>query len=452
MGHKFFVDWALWEKMTFVLACGIVLTIIGGLCKLAYSTWKIQNYAKVEASKAERSPEAVESQPAGRQVRGGKDDVPFGIRAIESGIEIDGVWISRGNTPIPSCDSSICNESRNPQTSATPSALSSQLELPQPVHGSSSRSSSTFDRAVSAERLPSDSRPSSPGPITTGARGRPDAQVRYSNPNLLRNSSTLNALEGFDSGASPALCDPSAYKSSSSCSRESDESDYMALSLPQLQEARPYEAVHLNPRAPPSRPVDPRTDLDLLQSHRLSHVAETGQLTPRIRKLGPNGEWASVAESSVPETRVSMPVDYFIPRRTTPSPPLSNVRSSYNETVPSAFGNPPPQGCYPSNEAKQAVPLLDTYQPRGPDAEDDEKPSPVIASPYNLRQSQVLRKVNSGFEILRPGTLVVPTTKLVDDRDIESGEKRRSRRLQKKRRPSSDYSTDYRTSNFVEHV
>jgi hypothetical protein len=28
-------------------------------------------------------------------------EVPFGIRALQQGIEVEGVWISRGNTPVP---------------------------------------------------------------------------------------------------------------------------------------------------------------------------------------------------------------------------------------------------------------------------------------------------------------------------------------------------------------
>ena len=36
------------------------------------------------------------------------DEVPFGIRALERGVEVEGVWVSRGNTPEPS----IHNESR----------------------------------------------------------------------------------------------------------------------------------------------------------------------------------------------------------------------------------------------------------------------------------------------------------------------------------------------------
>jgi hypothetical protein len=58
------------------------------------------------------------------------------------------------------------------------------------------------------------------------------------------------------------------------------------------------------------------------------------------------------------------------------------------------------------------------------------------------RNDQVLRKVNSGFEILRPGTFKEPTPQ-----EVELAE-RTSKKLQKKRRTSSDS----RKSAFVEQV
>lgn len=453
MGRKFFQDWALWEKMTFVLACGIVVTFIGGLCKLKYSHWKMRKYNKVAATEAAQKPEVLEAQQPPEEVQEEKDEIPFGIRAIESGIEVDGVWISRNNTPVPSSASSICNEPRNRQNGTSPSCDSIELELPQPVHGSSSRASS-FDRAVSAEQLP-DSRPSSPR-LSSSTRGRQamqTSQSRYSSPNLLRHSSTLNALEGLDSGASYATGEPSSGKQSSASSgkssHESDESDYNASSLPRLQQDRPYGAAYLSPRVASAPPIDPRVDLDLLQSHRLSHVAETGQLTPRIRKPGFSGEWASVAESGKPENAAAGPVDYFIPRRSTPSPPLSAALGPQFSPSQSTPVTPSSQDSYPNNAAKQAVPLPDTYQPRGPHTEEEDVELSQQASvPQVHRNSQVLRKVNSGFEILRPGTFSVTMPPADDDRDLESGEKRQSKRLQKKRRPSEGY----KASNFVEQV
>lgn len=145
----------------------------------------------------------LEAQPIQEEPKG--EDIPFGIRAIESGIEVDGVWISRSNTPVGSSRSSVTEAN----SKAARSYSSSQLELPKAVHGSSSRSSlsSSFDRAVSAERvLTNDSRSSSPGRDNAASlRGRPPiaSSSRYSSSNFQRNSSTLQALEGLDP-ASPS--------------------------------------------------------------------------------------------------------------------------------------------------------------------------------------------------------------------------------------------------------
>lgn len=91
-GNEFFNSWALWQKMTFVLACGIVVTIFLGLLKLWYDRSKIRKYSKVDKGKTAATPEMLESQPV-QQVHAEemKDDIPFGVRAIESGIEVDGV-------------------------------------------------------------------------------------------------------------------------------------------------------------------------------------------------------------------------------------------------------------------------------------------------------------------------------------------------------------------------
>jgi hypothetical protein len=136
----------------------------------------------------------LEAQPVQEvQAEEMKDDIPFGVRAIESGIEIDGVWISRSNTPVGSSRNSIISENRLPR-----SFNNSALELPQMSYASSRGSSaapSSFDRAVSAERLPSntDSRSNSP-PNQVYQQTRPGpSSPRYSQSG--RNSTTLGHLE-----------------------------------------------------------------------------------------------------------------------------------------------------------------------------------------------------------------------------------------------------------------
>lgn len=123
-----------------------------------------------------------------------KNDIPFGIRAIESGIEVDGVWISRSNTPVGSSRTSL-SDLKLPR-----SHNNSQIELPQPVVTSSRTSSkapSSFDMAVGAERVhTNDSRGNSPN------RARPPVSMNRYSHNM---SKTLQALEGGHSG--PSSCE-----------------------------------------------------------------------------------------------------------------------------------------------------------------------------------------------------------------------------------------------------
>ncbi|KAI4708447.1 hypothetical protein J4E89_007071 [Alternaria sp. Ai002NY15] len=435
-GNEFFQSWALWQKMTFVLACGIVLTIFLGLLKLWYDKNKVRKYSKVDKGKRAATPEMLEAQPVTQVTEETKDEIPFGIRAIQSGIEVDGVWISRTNTPVGSSRASIISE-------APPYASQSQLSLPRPVAQGSSRNSSrgpsSFDRAVSAEPVSTqDSRSSSP------ARPHNHEGPRCSNCNhhVSRNSA-LNALESpyatRNSGTTSPPLGQHGQSASNSSRRTSDESDYMAAG----QDVRTYESAYFRP----NQPIDPKTDLELLRSHRLSHVAETGQLTPRVRKPGNSGEWASVADNQVSSVNG---VNYFMPQKS-PSPPLATVADQAEDVSagPSHDGNA-------ANQARQAVPLTesyapnapyypDTYEPRGPHHQYsyDQVPYEVNTEQNQDRDDHVLRSVNSGFQVLKPGTFQPPTPE-----EVELAERRTSKKLQKKRRTSGDS----RKSAFTEQV
>ena len=235
----------------------------------------------------------------------------------------------------------------------------------------------------------------------------------------------------------------SGSTSKQSSRRTSDESNYMAIS----QDVRAYETAYIRP-ASVQTAIDPRTDLDLLQSHRMSHVAETGQLTPRVRKPGNSGEWASMADNQISTFNG---VNYFMPQKT-PSPPYPTVQETQEIGVASSSG--PTQDGHAANQARQAIPLSesyapkaafypDTYEPRGPHHQYsyDEVPYEVNTE-QNQRDSQVLRTVNSGFQVLKPGTFQPPTPE-----ELELAEKRQSKKLQKKRR-----SSESRRSAFTEQV
>ncbi|KAI0893906.1 hypothetical protein F4806DRAFT_140720 [Annulohypoxylon nitens] len=92
----FFTNWELWQQMTFVLAAAIVVVFFAGLIKLWWLSRYLKKHAVLDLEKRARQIEMAKSGlPAGKRV-----DIPFGIRAIQSGVEVDGIWISRPGTPI----------------------------------------------------------------------------------------------------------------------------------------------------------------------------------------------------------------------------------------------------------------------------------------------------------------------------------------------------------------
>ncbi|VUC33100.1 unnamed protein product [Clonostachys rosea] len=95
MGTTFFTGWELWQQMTFVLAGSIIFVFILGLGKLWWTNRLIQ---RLELEDAEKKARQFDIQHCGIDYLRA-DDVPFGVRAIQRGIEVEGIWISQPNTP-----------------------------------------------------------------------------------------------------------------------------------------------------------------------------------------------------------------------------------------------------------------------------------------------------------------------------------------------------------------
>ncbi len=190
-----------------------------GCLKLLYNHWRLRKYTTIAATRTALPQDMQQNIPPRRR---GDPGVPFGVRALESGIEVDGVWHSRSNTPAPSIpDSPMSSASASPRSIRRPSSPDrtstssniSKLEMPQPVHGypgvghvravsASGVVNAPFERGIAPER--SSSRPNSISPeylnrdIPRGHQTyqpRRSSHLRFSNSQS-DSSAAMAALEG----------------------------------------------------------------------------------------------------------------------------------------------------------------------------------------------------------------------------------------------------------------
>lgn len=363
--------------------------------------------------------------------------------------------------------------------------------------------SSAFDRAIAAERLASTDTSREPSPvdlITRPAKSRhpPSSLSKFSvNPYLVRQdpaTSTLQGIEAVFHAAGPMRNEYGNGEYSSGSNESSNQSSYDSTDTEPIAASAPRL---LNRQA---RPRTSSRDLDLMQSHRMSQAAETGQFAPRTRRAGQSGEWASIANGN--EYSVSEAGDYFGQRRiSSPSPtnssptkgspsnpfitpkvealPAAVRRSSLPDVTPFAkFCQTAPPS--PDSSRTPHAIVFPTSPLRGDKYGEHATPSdspsvvpnavelPAVVpghetaqtpiqqtkrGSFEHRKSNVIRGHGSGFEILRPGSLnpPMPSEHGPEKRPgppislYNSGPRERSssadsrKKLQKKRRPSEDF-------------
>ncbi|OAA42684.1 hypothetical protein NOR_04815 [Metarhizium rileyi] len=87
---SFFVKWQLWQQMTFVLACCIAIVFLIGIVKLWFNNREVRKYEVIDEEQRAR---VTEMKHCGIHNLS-YSNVPFGVRAIERGVEVEGIWIA----------------------------------------------------------------------------------------------------------------------------------------------------------------------------------------------------------------------------------------------------------------------------------------------------------------------------------------------------------------------
>ncbi|KAL6717945.1 hypothetical protein ACLMJK_004030 [Lecanora helva] len=442
MATGFWNSWQLWEKLCFVLACGIVFVVLLGCLKLAYNHWRLRRYTKIDAAKAAIKQEMQYSQSV-RQRRA--DRVPFGVRAIESGIEVDGVWISRSNTPVSSLPGSPALSGTTFKQTAPRldeslgrASIGSDMTRIE-ISGPSQEHINTGEASASSSSRPSPfghpTRKHQPPPTSDHqARGRPTYQPRRSSG--LRYSDSLNTED--PESLSVSTMDDLVQREGSGTESEGvrpSTSASASSSVSRNEDTRPTT---------PKPGTEPQTHGLLYPSYQnppnghrvISHGITGSNMNNKVQVSSLNEQSRVEASRLGAEVANVHTYEYgagsnniYTPSHQIDNPFATPLRTPIDEHGTMMMDN---------DIADQHAKLMDNSEI---DYHHGHKqPLQPFEGHRQLRRSQVIRKINSGFEILRPGTL---KSSGQDNEGIELANsnqgdgKRESKKLQKRGRASS---------------
>ncbi|CAJ2513326.1 Uu.00g014450.m01.CDS01 [Anthostomella pinea] len=360
MAISFFVAWELWEQLTFVLAGAIVLVFLAGLVKLWWMQRFLKKHTKLDEEKQVRQQEMRKSGlPVGRRV-----DIPFGVRAIQSGVEVDGIWISRPGTPV---------ELDSPGASPTTLGPDSGFKGKEKV-----RVRSTL-AAADVQTTPKQS--PQPSPVRS----------------LFERSSTEPEP---DSRRAPPLGPPSTYRPKHSSRRTSNlsSSDVLTTDAPGQQErtGRPLVETYV-----------PTTSFSSVYSSASSHNRTTVERSSSSSDEG----FGHATPRYTPNTRTRPVVPPPGQRSPLEDPERSPQGECFSGTHAESRRNP--HEAHQTNRASGQYPQASSRQPLATN-----RPTPVRTYTGDSHANTSSRRVNPGFEVLPAGTF----SRSNSDADMESGQ------------------------------
>ena len=388
-----------------------ILGVFGvGFLKLLWTNRIVKKQEMVDEEKRTR---IQQLRSSGQIVESRKSyEVPFGVRAIQSGIQVDGIWISQTATPIPSelKLGHLQNTSSDMVASADSSKRTTEVPAVRPVSRQSRqqiRDDHTGDGLLANQETSGDRPVSRPS-----YKPRRSSHLRFGSAGEY-DETTLDQLEGRPSPKK-------IYTHRPRGSRQHNEFEVDSASAADNERSSgasdDSDATLSHERMPRSRHpiVSPYTVSKAEASIARESLVHSGKpVRSSLPLQSSKVEYFSVPSDS-PEGETSDP--FATPREASPAETPNAYRSTFAPAVagPSYFDETNSQ----SSHQKQY-------------------PAPFV--PGELHVNKTIRKVNSGFEVLPAGTFGAPSEfkgKGVDNsQDEDSGERRQSK-LQKKARSS----------------
>jgi hypothetical protein len=408
-----------------------ILAVFGvGYLKLLWTNRIVKRQELVDEEKRMRIRELRNSGQIVESRR--SHDIPFGVRAIQSGITVDGIWISQSSSPIPS-----------------------ELKLGHLRNGSSDMVT-PFDSSNSAEIMdeatPRGARP-------TSRQGR--QQFITNEPG----ESSMEPLSGAQEVGGPDRPGSSGTRLSykprrSSHLRYGSHGEYDATTLDQLEgkSASPPKKKIYTHRPRGSREKELEVDsASAADNERSSGASDDSDATlshhPKTRSrqsLLPQSDPSDLPSTRASFLPISKPVRESLPQQSSKaeyfSIPLNSPKAEESDPFATPLESPTeaPMAYKPQNLT--TVPgsgWLGDSQTQS--LQQSRSPSPFV--PGELHVNKTVRKVNSGFEVLPAGTFGTPAEFNDTSQEEDSGDRRQSK-LQKK--PGNSM-TGQRPSNTTEH-
>ena len=351
-------------------------------------------------------------------------DIPFGVRAIQSGIQVDGIWQSKDSTPIPG--SLKLSHMRNNSSHLSKSQNASRvcLNVPQTT---SSRGRSSEGPIESVTLLPVgkfkvEDIKAGEAKATRGHRPsykpRRSSHLRYgSHGETTCNEDTLYQLEDKavlelersqrPSGTRDAVVEGDASSGAAADNERSSGSETDATLSSSIYLQPRFQCQPAPAQTSSRKPLPEQTKASLGRAPRASLLSQSLNAEYFAVRVGP------------PEHEKNNP--FVSPVSSPMKAASSSFRPPYAQTARELTAS-----------GESQVPLLSISR----------SPSPFV--PGKLHMNKAVRKVNSGFEILPAGTFGAPLN--IQERggdcgeqwkqDDDAGEKPDSNRLQKKIRTS----------------